>query len=128
MRENGTGGRYSRKQKGTAAEQAAVMYLTSQGYDIIKCNWRCRSGEIDIIAELEGGLIFVEVRSRSGNPQQGTPEESVNTRKIRQVRNTAEVYLHATGQEERQVSFDVISVLLNDDTSIAALRHIREAF
>lgn len=52
----------------------------------------------------------------------------MNTRKIRQVRNTAEVYLHATGQEERQVSFDVISVLLNDDTSIAALRHIREAF
>jgi putative endonuclease len=120
--------RYSRKQKGTAAEEGAVQYLSSSGYKIIERNWRCRSGEIDIIVEMDNGIVFVEVRSRSGELIQGTPEESVNARKIHQVRSTAQVYLHMKGYDERRVSFDVISILLNDDLSIASLGHIREAF
>ncbi|UQZ37315.1 YraN family protein [Paenibacillus sp. PK3_47] len=104
------------------------MYLTSRGYNIVGCNWRCRSGELDIIAEHEGVLTFVEVRSRGGSLLQGTPEESVDMRKIRQVRSTAQVYLHQNSAEDRQVSFDVITVMLNEDLSIAELAHIREAF
>lgn len=123
-----TGERYNRRQKGTAAEKAAEMYLISRGYTIINCNWRCRSGELDIIAEYGDVLTFVEVRSRSGSLMQGTPEESVDMRKIRQVRNTAQVYLHKNNAGERQVSFDVITVLLNEDLSIAELGHIRDAF
>lgn len=120
--------RYNRKQKGAAAEEAAVFYLSSRGYVIRERNWRCRSGELDIIAEYGNRLVFVEVRSRSGNPQQGTPEESVNTRKIRQVRSTAQVYLYEKGMGEREIGFDVISVKLNRDLSIAALSHINNAF
>lgn len=52
----------------------------------------------------------------------------MNARKINQVRSTTQVYLHMKGYEERRVSFDVISVLLNDDLSLASLSHIREAF
>lgn len=122
------GERYNRKQKGKAAEEGAVQYLTSQGYSIVERNWRCRSGELDIIAESEGDLIFIEVRSRSGELLQGTPEESVNARKIYQVRSTAQVFLHMKGYEERRISFDIITVLLNEDLSIASLGHIREAF
>lgn len=128
MREAFKGERYNRRQKGTAAEQAAVRYLVSRGYTIIDCNWRCRSGELDIIAEYNNVLTFIEVRSRSGSLLQGTPEESVDLRKIRQVRSTAQVYLHQNSSEERQVSFDVITVLLKEDLSIAELGHIREAF
>ncbi|MNL65630.1 hypothetical protein D3C87_1899830 [compost metagenome] len=102
--------------------------MSAQGYNIIDSNWRCRSGELDIIAEYGEVLIFVEVRSRSGSPLQGTPEESVDERKIRQVRATARVYLHMKGQEERRVSFDVITVMLNEDLGITSLHHIREAF
>jgi putative endonuclease len=123
-----SGKSYNRKQKGAAAEEAAVYYLSSQGYTIVERNWRCRSGEIDIIAEYERWLIFVEVRSRSGVLRQGTPEESVDARKRNQVRHTAEVYLHRKGQGDRLVSFDVISVLLNEDLTIASMAHIREAF
>lgn len=120
---------YNRRQKGTAAEDAAVTYLRSAGYTILERNWRCRSGEIDIVARLEGSLVFVEVRSRSEMLQkQGTPEESVTGRKIHQVRSTAEVYLYGKGQSEQNVSFDVISVLLREDLSIASMRHIRGAF
>jgi putative endonuclease len=128
VRESYNGQRFSRKLKGAAAEQAAALYLSSQGYVILEANWRCRSGELDLIAEHGDALVFIEVRSRSGSPLQGTPEESVDIRKIRQVRNTAEVYLHMKGQEDRRISFDVISVQLNEDLSIAGLRHIREAF
>ncbi|WP_405114177.1 YraN family protein [Paenibacillus sp. FSL K6-1217] len=122
------GGNYTRQEKGAAAEQAARMYLTSQGYLIRDYNWRCRSGELDIIAEYEGALVFIEVRSRSGSAMQGTAEESVDARKIRQVRETARVYLHMQGLQPAAVSFDVIAVQLQPDLSIASLRHIREAF
>lgn len=128
MKELHAGVSYNRKQKGAAAEEGAVQYLTSQGYSILERNWRCRSGELDIIAEYAGDLVFFEVRSRSRGLLQGSPEESVDARKIHQVRSTAGVYLHMNGHEERRISFDVITVLLNDDLSIASLGHIREAF
>ncbi|AIQ13367.1 YraN family protein [Paenibacillus durus] len=119
---------YNRKQKGRAAEEAAVLYLSAKGYAIVERNWRCRTGEIDIIAEQGGRLVFVEVRSRSGSLAQGTPEESVDARKIDQVRRTAGVYMHANRQGERLVSFDVITVMLNRDLSVSSLNHICEAF
>ena len=119
---------YTRKQKGTAAEQAARLYLCSRGYSIRDCNWRCRSGELDIVADHEAGIVFIEVRSRSGSGVQGTAAESVDERKIRQVRNTAQVYLHMQGLQDAAVTFDVIAVQLNADLSIASLQHIREAF
>lgn len=128
MSHNGDGRTYTRQEKGAAAEQAARMYLTSRGYLIRDHNWRCRSGELDIIAEYEGALVFIEVRSRSGSAVQGTAEESVDARKIRQVRETARVYLHMQGLQPAEVSFDVIAVRLQPDLSIASLRHIREAF
>ncbi|WP_036721696.1 YraN family protein [Paenibacillus forsythiae] len=119
---------YSRKQKGRAAEEAAALYLGAKGYAIVERNWRCRTGEIDIVAEKGGCLIFIEVRSRSGHLTQGTPEESVDAPKMDQVRRTAGVYLHINGQGERPVSFDVITVMLNRDLSIASLNHICDAF
>lgn len=122
------GVKYNRKQKGFAAEEAAAHYLSSLGYEIIERNWRCRSGEIDIIAAERGRLVFVEVRSRSRSPLTGTPEESVDTRKIQQVRSIAEIYLYMKRQSECHISFDVISVILNSDLSVASLNHIREAF
>ncbi|MFD1774353.1 YraN family protein [Paenibacillus rhizophilus] len=120
--------RYNRKQKGKAAEDAAVLYLSAKGYTIVDRNWSCRAGEIDIIAEQGARLVFVEVRSRSGSLMQGTPEESVDARKIDRVRRTARVYLHNSRQNERPVSFDVITVLMSRNLSIVSLNHIREAF
>lgn len=128
MKEYHEGERYNRKQKGAAAEEGAVQYLASQGYLIVERNWRCRSGELDIIAEYADDLVFFEVRSRSRGRLQGSPEESVDARKIHQVRSTAGVYLHMKGQEDRRISFDVITILLHEDLSIASLGHIREAF
>ncbi|PQP89622.1 YraN family protein [Paenibacillus sp. AR247] len=118
----------NRRQKGAAAEQAAADLLLSTGYRIRDRNWRCRSGELDVVAEDGGVIVFVEVRSRTAGTSFGTAAESVNFRKIRKVRSTAEVYLHAQRLEGREVRFDVVAVELGRDLSIAAIHHIQGAF
>lgn len=120
----------TRKEKGAAAEEHAANYLLEQGYEIIDRNWRCRSGELDIVARKDDVLIFIEVRSRSGSSRYGTPAESVNVHKINQVRKTAEVYLmyKQAGLITTMIRFDVIAVLLHADMTVDNLEHIIEAF
>lgn len=103
----------SRKEKGVAGEQAAVQYLKQQGYDIMDTNWRCKSGELDIVAQKGETTIFAEVRSRTSLDRFGTHLESVNPRKIAQVRRTAAVYIQERKLYNSPIRFDVIGVLLN---------------
>jgi putative endonuclease len=117
-----------RKQVGRLGEICAAQYLRSLDYSIADRNWKCRSGEIDLIAEENGTLIFIEVRTRTGRTTFGTPAESVDARKQRQVRATAQVYLHRTQAHERKIRFDVISIILDRDGTAAELRHIKNAF
>ncbi|WP_438350121.1 YraN family protein [Paenibacillus sp. FA6] len=120
----------TRKQKGVVAEEHAAIYLAQHGYEIIDRNWRCRSGEIDIVARTDECLVFVEVRSRSGSPRYGTPAESVNVRKMNQVRKTAEVYLLYKQIDIASIMmrFDVVAVILNADLTVSSLEHITDAF
>ncbi|MUG66780.1 YraN family protein [Paenibacillus campinasensis] len=118
----------NRKQKGDAAETAAAEMLLRKGYRILERNWRSRYGELDIIAETEGVLVFIEVRSRTGTASYGTPSESVNARKMMQVRNTAEQYIHYKRYYDKPVRFDVISIILQDDMTAASMDHIVNAF
>ncbi|CAM4254893.1 YraN family protein [Saccharibacillus endophyticus] len=117
----------TRKDKGRAAEEAATSYLQRQGWRIIERNWSCRSGELDIVAEQGEILLFVEVRSRSGLGY-GMPAESIDARKIGQVRRTAEVYLHRFGVSDRQIRFDAVAVMLGRNLEIRSLEHIEDAF
>ncbi|MEJ8302523.1 YraN family protein [Saccharibacillus sacchari] len=116
-----------RKDKGRAAEEAAASYLEQAGWLIVERNWSCRSGELDIVAEKGETLLFVEVRSRSGIGY-GMPAESIDGRKIQQVRRTAEVYLHRFGISDRQIRFDAVAVMLGRNLEIRSLEHIEDAF
>lgn len=119
----------TRKQKGAAAEEAVALYLIAEGYHILDRNWRCRSGELDIVACKDNVIVIVEVRSRSGNTTQfGTPAESVDARKISQVRKTAEVYLYYKQVETQNIRFDVMAVNLNKDMTVLKMEHILDAF
>ncbi|MNY78795.1 hypothetical protein D3C86_2191870 [compost metagenome] len=60
---------------GRQGEDLAASFLLNQNYHIVKRNWRCRSGEIDIIAEKGNKLIFVEVRTRRPSSRFGTAKE-----------------------------------------------------
>lgn len=118
----------NRKQKGAAAEELAAAALIEKGYQILDRNWRCRFGELDIVAESGGILVVIEVRSRSGTTSFGTPSESVNARKMIQVRNTAQHYIHQKRYYERPIRFDVISVMLGADLTAISMDHIENAF
>ncbi len=97
-----------RRQRGQQAEDMACVALQKQGYHIRKRNFRRAQGEIDIIAEKDGCLYFVEVRSKSGELF-GTAAESVNINKKRQIYRIAEIYL-AEKNWQNECGFLVIAV------------------
>lgn len=120
--------RSNRKEAGHRAEEAACAYLQGLGYAVIVRNWRCRTGEIDLISRDGETLVFVEVRSRTAPSRYGTAIEAINSRKCRQVRETAQVYLHMNGSFGISVRFDVVAVTFGKDGSIGEMKHVPGAF
>lgn len=118
----------SRKAVGQAAEDAAFDYLQTLGYVPIVRNWRCRSGEIDLILRDGKTLVFAEVRSRTSPERYGTAIEALTPRKCRQVRDTAAVYLRMKRAEDVPIRFDVVAVTFRTDGSVDELKHIPGAF
>ncbi len=100
-----------RKQTGRRGEELAAAYLVDKGYKIVAQNWRCQTGELDIIAGQGDTLVFVEVRTRSG-PRFGTPEESVTPAKQARLIALAETYLYETGLVDSAWRIDVVAVRL----------------
>ena len=113
---------------GKQGERLARDYFEREGYVIVAQNWRGRGGEIDLVAAKNGTIVFVEVRSRRDTGTFGTPEESVDYRKQRKVRQTAERFLHQTGRQDADVRFDVISVTFRTDGTLLDFEHIPGAF
>lgn len=118
-----------RRATGLAAEEEAARHLLELGYVILERNWRCRSGEIDLIA-LDGGvLVFVEVRSRRNPTRFGTAVEAIAPRKRVQVRNVAQIYLSMRRRDcDNPVRFDVIAVTFDGQGAVTELRHLEGAF
>lgn len=117
-----------RKRTGAEGEQIAEQYLRDHGYVILERNWRCRTGELDIIAEMDQILIFVEVRSRKWTGSYGTAKESVRVSKQLQVRETAQFYIHRYRKYDQSMRFDVITVEWTKGEESPLLEHIKGAF
>jgi putative endonuclease len=117
-----------RKILGRQGEEWAVAFLLEQDYQIAERNWRCRSGEIDIIAEKSNKLIFVEVRSRRPSGRFGTAKESVDYRKQLKVREIAQIYMHRFHKYEQSIQFDVITVEMPELNAEPKIVHIQGAF
>lgn len=111
---------------GTLGEQAAVTSLTEQGYRILHRNYRVRGGELDIVCEKNGIVVFCEVKTRT-SALFGLPEEAVTIAKRRRLRRLALEYLQREGLRARSLRFDVISVALSEGR-VAELRHLANAF
>lgn len=97
-------------QQGSYFEESACRYLEDKGYRIKARNFRSYRGEIDIIAENEGRLCFIEVKGRS-SPFKYFPYESVDERKIQKIKKTAMFYLKKTGSFDMHIRYDVLSIL-----------------
>ncbi len=104
-------------------EKAAAKFLKKNGYKIITQNFKCKLGEIDIIATYGEILVFAEVKQRKNNDF-GNPSDFVDFRKQRKIRKTAEIYLMQK-KIKPLCRFDVIEVLGDKEFSIT---HIKNAF
>ncbi len=103
------GAERSRSEVGRAGEQAASEFLVALGYQVLARNVRFRFGEIDIVAEDHGVLVFVEVKTRTGTGF-GTPAEAVTAAKRARLVRLAEIYLARVGAVDRPCRFDVVAV------------------
>lgn len=113
------------QQLGKAGEDLAVKYLRGKGYKIQERNYRTAYGEIDIICEHSGGLVFVEVKTRRSH-KFGLPQEAVTAAKINHLKKAAYLYLESRSKPFKFIRFDVIAItLLNGQNQI---EHIESAF
>ena len=111
----------NKRQTGTKYEQAAGFFLEQMGYEILEYNYRCRFGEIDIIAKDGVCLVFCEVKYRSGRGK-GSPLEAVDYRKQQTIFRCASHYLAGQGLGNIPCRFDVIGI------EGTAVTHIKNAF
>ena len=99
---------------GSAGEKAAVAFLKEKGYRILERNFKCRLGEVDIIARDNETYCFVEVKTRSSEDF-GLPQEAVSRKKQAQISKAALHYLKTKKLFEKSARFDVVSVLYKDN-------------
>lgn len=116
-----------RKIIGRQGEETAAQYLKKNGYKILCKNYICPLGELDLIAQDKGFLVFVEVRTRSGDLF-GLGQESITVHKQHKLRQLAWYYLKASGQTGAACRFDVVAVLLDKTGQVKRLDHIENAF
>ena len=95
---------------GTTGEILAKEYLQKQGYKILKTNFSCKLGEIDIIAQKNDRIIFIEVKART-SAKFGYPREAVTIYKQNKIRQVAMIYLQQTNNTNSNLRFDVIEIL-----------------
>ncbi|MCE5287067.1 MAG: YraN family protein [Pelosinus sp.] len=110
---------------GEIGEAIAADFLERQGYKILVCRYRCKIGEIDIIAKRKNTLVFVEVKTRRTTAF-GRPSEAVNLRKQQKIISTALCYLNEKRELSAACRFDIVEILLAG--SRTECNHIVNAF
>jgi putative endonuclease len=95
--------------RGDAGEDLACAHLRARGMKVLARNYRCRSGEIDVVADDRGTLVFVEVKERRGDTH-GSAVEAVTAEKRRRVVRAARVYASTHGLSESPIRFDVLAI------------------
>lgn len=116
------------KGTGELGEEIAVNFLIARGYKILERNFRCKGGEVDIIARDPGdkSLVFIEVKARRGLTY-GVPQLAVTPFKQRQISKAALTWLSKNRLHDTNARFDVVAILLHTDGA-HAVEQIKNAF
>ena len=109
---------------GREGEKLAEEYLVKRGYKILERNWGSKWGEIDLICKRKNTLVFVEVKTKTGE-EFGSPEEMVNRRKLEKVKRMAATYRLKVNGLRR---IDVVAVVLNYDGSVGRIDHYENVY
>ena len=116
----------SRAALGAYGERVAVRVLTDAGLTVLDRNWRCRDGELDLVARDGDALVFCEVKTRTGTGF-GSPAEAVTRSKRRRLRVLASAWLAAHDHHAPDLRFDVVGVHV-PATGRPRVTHLRNAF
>ena len=111
---------------GNFGERVAASHLESKGYQVLERNWSVREGEIDLIAQRNDELVFVEVRTRRGRDM-GGPEESISGRKADHVRAAAAAYVSAHPNAPANQRIDVVVLELDNKGRVMRVEQIENA-
>jgi putative endonuclease len=95
---------------GRRGEDLAARFLEDAGYSIVERNWRCRQGEIDIVARIADTLVFVEVKTRSGLAF-GHPFEAITATKLTRLRGLAAAWCAEHNPQATRIRLDAIAVI-----------------
>ncbi|MBE7629503.1 YraN family protein [Tenacibaculum piscium] len=109
---------------GEKGEQLAIEYLEGNGYKILEKNYRYKKAEVDIIAQKDGFLVVVEVKTRSST-YFGNPQDFVNPKKIKLLVYAMNHYVHQKNID-LEIRFDIIGILQTNNTF--KIEHIEDAF
>lgn len=120
----GSGSAPSSHDTGVRGEVLTAQFLKNKGYHILEKNFRTPLGEIDLIAEKDGILAFVEVKLRRGLGM-GSPAQAVDARKQKRILHAAQLYVQRTGEADRPLRFDVAEVF---DGPTPEIHYIPDAF
>ncbi|HEY3247391.1 MAG TPA: YraN family protein [bacterium] len=116
-----------RRVLGAAGEAAAVRLVQGRRYRILERNFRCRLGEIDLIAEDRGTIVFIEVKARAA-AECGAPFEAISPHKQRRLARLATWYLARRRWLGRPCRFDAVAVMVDLDGRIERIELLRDAF
>ena len=116
----------TRREVGAKGEKLAEEHLKRRGYKIVERNFRCRQGEVDIIAQQGECLVFVEVRTKKSYGY-GTPEESITIAKSERLISLADSYIQTLDTPPPSWRIDVVAVELTPDDKVSRLDHIENA-
>ena len=116
----------TRRETGALGEKLAADLLRGRGYEIVEANFRCRQGEIDLIARQGECLVFVEVRTKRGMSF-GSPEESVTKAKRERLIILANTYIQSLDRLPSSWRIDVVAVELAENGGVRRLDHIENA-
>ncbi|WP_291632321.1 YraN family protein [Clostridium sp.] len=115
------------KDIGALGENISENYLKNLGYKILDRNFRCKCGEIDLIAVNKNYICFIEVKTRYGI-NYGIPAESVIYSKQQKIYKTAQVYIMMKNIVNSNFRFDVMEITLNNYNNDFTVNHIENAF
>lgn len=112
-----------RQELGRDGEDAAAEYLTRHGMQVVARNWRCRYGEIDIIAREGAVLVFCEVKTRRGTGF-GVPLAAITATKLARMRRLAALWLEENGGHRGPVRIDAVGLMRHHDGTFQ-IEHVR---
>ncbi|WP_457571354.1 YraN family protein [Desulfovulcanus sp.] len=110
---------------GRSGEDLAASYLRKKGYKILDRNWRCNFGELDLVCRHKQVIVFVEVKTRSASTSV-LPSEALTHHKRKRLLKTATLYLSKNGLWDQRCRFDLICVILENNS--ADIEHVQNAF